>query len=327
MLPNTFPKAKTAKEMTEQRQNQAVSFYKNSQEVQDPGNQIVRRTSNLPLASFNAYLREAQTEANLGITVFKQTYPYITPLRSLYPVKQRDFLPTDLGAPIDLWLDAADSSTLVLSGSTVTQWNDKSGFRRNGIATGAPQLGTTTTGRQAITFGGSDFFKLTNNISPNFTRSNMTWFIVAYATADRNLMHLFTNQRIISFQLYYNSQVGNFFFTPSKPFLNQNTICTIVENVGVQAAAFINGTGAAGMTQSSLAVPIGSEITVGAHGDYTNAWIGNIQETIIYSTPLSTADRQKIEGYLAWKWGTEGSLPTNHPYKNAKPDPIVSNYL
>ncbi|MFM5944980.1 MAG: hypothetical protein ACKO9G_16710, partial [Dolichospermum sp.] len=33
----------------------------------------------------------------------------------------------------DLWLDAADSSTITLNGSTVSQWNDKSGNGRNAI--------------------------------------------------------------------------------------------------------------------------------------------------------------------------------------------------
>tara|TARA_Y100000389_G_scaffold182635_1_gene199423 strand:- start:2887 stop:3189 length:303 start_codon:yes stop_codon:yes gene_type:complete len=30
-------------------------------------------------------------------------------------------------------------------------------------------------------------------------------------------------------------------------------------------------------------------------------------------------DLEKAEGYLAWKWGLEGSLPVSHPYKNSAP--------
>jgi hypothetical protein len=29
--------------------------------------------------------------------------------------------------------------------------------------------------------------------------------------------------------------------------------------------------------------------------------------------------REKTEGYLAWKWGLVGSLPSDHPWKNVKP--------
>jgi hypothetical protein len=31
------------------------------------------------------------------------------------------------------------------------------------------------------------------------------------------------------------------------------------------------------------------------------------------------ANRQKIEGYMAWKWGLQSALPTGHPYKSAAP--------
>ena len=51
-------------------------------------------------------------------------------------------------------------------------------------------------------------------------------------------------------------------------------------------------------------------------------WEGLIGEVIAFNSKLSTADRQKTEGYLAWKWGTEGSLPAAHPYKSAAPTQI-----
>jgi hypothetical protein len=28
-----------------------------------------------------------------------------------------------------------------------------------------------------------------------------------------------------------------------------------------------------------------------------------------------------VEGYLAWKWGLQGNLPPNHPYKLFPPSP------
>jgi hypothetical protein len=43
-------------------------------------------------------------------------------------------------------------------------------------------------------------------------------------------------------------------------------------------------------------------------------------EILIYSTVLTTAQRQQIEGYLAWKWGLQQNLPTStHPYRTFKP--------
>lgn len=54
----------------------------------------------------------------------------------------------------------------------------------------------------------------------------------------------------------------------------------------------------------------------------TDVWDGEIAEVIYCSGQdwaSSTSDRDKIEGYLAWKWGLEGDLPTGHPYKTSPP--------
>jgi len=54
--------------------------------------------------------------------------------------------------------------------------------------------------------------------------------------------------------------------------------------------------------------------------DQNNAWTeGNIAEVIFCDEKNSDADRQRIEGYLAHKWGLEANLPAGHPYKNVAP--------
>jgi hypothetical protein len=39
-----------------------------------------------------------------------------------------------------------------------------------------------------------------------------------------------------------------------------------------------------------------------------------IAEILIYNRSISTVERQRCEGYLAWKWGLQQQLPWNHPY-------------
>jgi hypothetical protein len=48
-------------------------------------------------------------------------------------------------------------------------------------------------------------------------------------------------------------------------------------------------------------------------------FVGYAKEIIFYNTVLSTLNRQKIEGYLAWKWGIQASLPAGHPHKSSAP--------
>ena len=47
---------------------------------------------------------------------------------------------------------------------------------------------------------------------------------------------------------------------------------------------------------------------------------GTIFEIIfILDTTITTINRNKLEGYLAWKWGIQSYLPAGHPYLSAPP--------
>jgi hypothetical protein len=46
---------------------------------------------------------------------------------------------------------------------------------------------------------------------------------------------------------------------------------------------------------------------------------GAIGEIIVTASVLSTLNRQKVEGYLAHKWGLVSNLPNDHPYKSVPP--------
>jgi hypothetical protein len=54
-------------------------------------------------------------------------------------------------------------------------------------------------------------------------------------------------------------------------------------------------------------------------GQYAEDPNGDVAEIIVLPSALTTADRERIEGYLAWKWGLTSSLASNHPYKIAAP--------
>jgi hypothetical protein len=44
---------------------------------------------------------------------------------------------------------------------------------------------------------------------------------------------------------------------------------------------------------------------------------------VLISAAVSTEIRQTIEGYLAWKWGLQAQLPSDHPYLDAAPEIAV----
>jgi hypothetical protein len=49
---------------------------------------------------------------------------------------------------------------------------------------------------------------------------------------------------------------------------------------------------------------------------FFDGWIAEVYFTNAHQ---STADRQRNEGYLAWKWGLQGNLDPSHPYKSSAP--------
>jgi hypothetical protein len=45
----------------------------------------------------------------------------------------------------------------------------------------------------------------------------------------------------------------------------------------------------------------------------------DIAESVYVNAVVSTADRERLEGYLAHKWGLTANLPSSHPYKSSAP--------
>ena len=62
-----------------------------------------------------------------------------------------------------------------------------------------------------------------------------------------------------------------------------------------------------------------SSLTPSAFDKVGNDFAGSIAEVVAYDRALSNGVRQKVEGYLAHKWGLESNLPSTHAYAVGKP--------
>ena len=84
---------------------------------------------------------------------------------------------------------------------------------------------------------------------------------------------------------------------------------------------YVDGNTATTATMSSYHIISGTMSTSGttAVTISSTAWssarmfIGNAAEVVMYSGPLTTAQRQNVESYLANKWGLVSALPAGHP--------------
>tara|TARA_Y100001937_G_scaffold128752_2_gene207610 strand:- start:2745 stop:4322 length:1578 start_codon:yes stop_codon:yes gene_type:complete len=64
---------------------------------------------------------------------------------------------------------------------------------------------------------------------------------------------------------------------------------------------------------------------IGSRAIGAGPMVGDIAEVLVGGATLTTANREKVEGYLAWKYGLQTNLPDDHTYRFHKPkiDPIV----
>lgn len=266
--------------------------------------------------------------------------------------------PDALGASLALWLDAEDASTITLNGSTVSQWNDKSGNGRNmsqATASAQPTYSATVLGgKPALTFDGtSDFMSAGDTL--DVETSNLTIMsVVKYATnnqsgiivgksllgpgAGRYSLGRFlsggnfgTGAQFNSFLVAWDPSTGTLFTTVADSSTNTKILGGEWSR-GVSNGydkIWDNGTNTATLTYAGDTNTLNNtnELWIGAYqstsgttppsaSSYLN---GQMAEVVIVQSVLSTTDRQKLEGYLAWKWGLQADLPVGHPYKNTPP--------
>ena len=231
-----------------------------------------------------------------------------------------------------LWLDGADATTITLSGSTVTQWRDKSSNATVFTTSSGPALQTNAqNGKSIVSFTGQT---MTGTGSSPAGSTGATIFLVAQQT--NSSISASTGQNQIFG--YADLGWGNFgagiyqngitwrFGSGSSQGQNTNTTVTIgsgyamavVNKNGATETALLNGRQV--YTTSAMGPSIantGSAITLGSGTQGT--FSQNVAEIITYYYLLTTTQRQQVEGYLAWKWGVQASLPADHPYKSAAP--------
>jgi len=237
--------------------------------------------------------------------------------------------PTDLWTPAaistNLWLDASDASTfydattdgnLVAAEDTVARWQDKSGNSRHFIQGDASLRPTfkasVQNGKSVLRFDGSDWME-----GPGFASwaNQALFFISCKTTTSDTLFSLFGNTSRTSF--YYLAQSGNASAQANND-ARVNGILATWTTRGQYWSAIAKDESLMAMLPiiSFSATSTNDKITM----PYSNFNLPmDCNEIVLVPDTISATVRDQIEGYLAHKWGTAGSLPANHPYKNAAP--------
>lgn len=276
------------------------------------------------IAYFQSVLSTADRQKMEGYLAWKwglNTYlPSGHPYLSAAP---GSFSPTSItGAGLQVWLDGADplgTGTAPADTTAISTWSDKSGNGYNFTATTAALYSTTykapyfnnsyytsTYTAAPVTETGFIVFRLNSSASPQI--------IIGTVNGGREVAvnDTFGNFGIIKSQVVWGVTVSG---------LANSTTTLSTWQITSQTNTYISLNGALTLTGPTSIGTFTAGVTTGLGREGTTSIpvYGWVMEIVMFNTQLSQTNQQKMEGYLAWKWGSQASLPSGHPYYSSAP--------
>jgi hypothetical protein len=233
------------------------------------------------------------------------------------------------------WYDSTDTTTITLStANKVAVWRDKS-YAGNDLSEAdyadLPVYGTTNiNGLSTIDFDEGVAINLDDEVVP----LNGNFYII-YAGFNNtytapSTMFNFTGTGVSSLLIrQVGANLTQWLLKDAAASVKQGTITEDVDNLRVSYT--IDADEAVGMTvianydvssedSGSFTYPPLTKLTLGAQNGEFNGLNGQVGElVVVQADDISLTDKQKLEGYTAWKWGMVDELPGGHPYKSAAP--------
>lgn len=245
-----------------------------------------------------------------------------------------------LWTPADIatlaWYDASDASTITEIGGSVSTLADKSTFGRDLIQTTA--LSQPTTGIRQINgvnvldfakdyllWNGTDMTPLDGNViiftvSENGPRLASTSLdgLFSYGNGEGSVegVTLRANSPTNFHPSFVNNGIGTDF--DSAPNNGASIYCIQADFENNNFFGFVDGGRQYDGTGAYTNKLVCQKFTLHERFFENRPLEGATGEAIIINSN-DTLDRQKVEGYLAWKWGLVANLPIDHPYKNGAP--------
>ena len=254
------------------------------------------------------------------------------------------WVPADAGAAPQHWFDAMDATTITIA-TGVSAWASKGSLGSSLVqatAANQPAYGAAAfNGKPGLTFA-AGLSRLINetdlptwrntgygsaHIALHPTTSAGSKGVIGASTPTANSSRLFYRVFNGNYQLigvrddadglnYANG--GAVLTAPCSQSLRQrwaNATYMMRQNGNVMINS---GRLTAGLTSDTDSSRLVLGTIMSASGD---EFVGSMGEVLVYAIDLSDAMMDKIDGYLAWRWGMVADLPALHPYKTAAPTP------
>ena len=228
---------------------------------------------------------------------------------------------------LQLWFDGGDSTSIIMDEDFyISTWNDKSGLNNNTTAvTGSP----TYTEGTGVVFDGESYFALPNGSIPYGNSSYSIYIVANWETANYYTVISGGNNALehanIGIAEYGSGQIVTWWnnddiTTSSTITPGTKTLYDSLYQSNGRRNVFLYGTNVGSNDPASPRIQPNTSNYIGV---LTNgsSWkmAGSIQEILVYNTNHTQVQRQVVEGYLAWKWGVQTQLPSNHPFYNSPP--------
>ena len=231
------------------------------------------------------------------------------------------------------WYDASDSSTITKNATNeVSVWADKSGNSNDLTGVDNPVTGASTQNSlNVINLDGGDYFELNTLSTP--TSGNLQAFIVCNVTnVDNNAdsilaMDASSNdwqlqagksgsfQGSITFSNQTNSNTGS----GGTDLSGYHIYCADLDFTDDgQFQLLLDGEQIANQRPYSSRLASTVDFKIFANRVESQFPEGAVAEVILIDS-TSNIDREKVEGYLAHKWGLVSLLDASHPYKTSQP--------
>lgn len=227
---------------------------------------------------------------------------------------------------LDWWFDASDASTIVTDANGILGWGDKTGSGIDLYQTSPdaqPQLVEgVQNGLPIVRFAPRDSL-LWSQARQAMNKTFVFVFKAAYAGAGTFGGKILGSgdgireikQNGLTIYSYSASWGGTGTYTTSLPFSYQ-AFNLYQSGTNDPLTQFING------LQDSLSparVNTDSPFSYQTLPGNPVIFAGDLAEILLLDGEPTEDDRQKLEGYLAHKWGTTSLLPPLHPYRDSAP--------
>lgn len=214
-----------------------------------------------------------------------------------------------------LWLDASDPNAVELESGRLKRWLDKSGRNFHATQSILSSMPTFDVYRlnnlKLVTINGSSIGLLTAlNLVVPYTIMLVSRNFVGGRVVQSGTINALMCPSGRGNSFYVNGDIRSSSLTAAGTW----SIITMQITGSSASQLWYKGVNYGSSTHSNWGT-----FTIGCFSLYNENPNAEIAEIVVFERSINTAERQILEGEIAWKWDLVNELEANHPYKNNRP--------